>query len=481
MGVEVKTRRQVSPALQRTYERATAAINQKNYRYAFEMLRNILVAEPGFNDARLTLRQAQLERVGFASSIGRAFTAFLKSAWGMYVKGPLQLRKGNIAAALDIGEKAMEHDPTLIPTLQYMRKMAEAAELPLIAVNCMEIATRFHPKSVSVMKGLALAYKEADQAHKALGVWQRLYTLRPNDMQVQNELKHATALAAMQTANWEEAESYRDLIKDREEAENLERADRISARDEESRLHLIKSILESIEREGAGSDKYRRLADLYRQNADYDEAIAAYRKIPEITGTADPAIESIITDVLSDKYAEQLASLRERIKAEPDNREAIEQQVRDLETERDRVLLQRFEQRVENYPNELRFRFELGEMYWKVGRWDDALREFQQAQRNPQLAQRSQLFMGKCLRAKKLIDLAIENITAALQGEQQLPGALRKDALYELGLLYEQKGDSQNALKMLKELYGLDVNYRDVAKRLERYYEQSDQTQQPDA
>jgi hypothetical protein len=34
----------------------------------------------------------------------------------------------------------------------------------------------------------------------------------------------------------------------------------------------------------------------------------------------------------------------------------------------------------------------------------------------------------------------------------------------------EKKGDAEAALAILKELFGLDVNYRDVAERLERHY-----------
>ena len=129
MAVSVKQRSEVSQSLQRTYRRAQDAVEKQNYDYAFEMLRNVLLAEPGFEEARFTLRQAQLQRINHTSSIVRQVLAFFKTLWPVYVAGPLALRKGDYAKALDIGEKAMETDPTLITTLDYIRKAAVAAAM----------------------------------------------------------------------------------------------------------------------------------------------------------------------------------------------------------------------------------------------------------------------------------------------------------------------------------------------------------------
>ncbi|MCF7854327.1 MAG: tetratricopeptide repeat protein [Candidatus Pacebacteria bacterium] len=471
MDIAVKTKGQLAASLQRMHERAEKAIQQHNYDYACDILRNLLAAEPGFNDGRLTLRQAQLERIGFKASIVRQIVASIKTAWSIYVSGPLQLKKGNVGKALDIGEKALQQDPTLTSTLHFQARAAKAAGLSMIAVNCMEIAARFHPNSKQVLKSLASSYKEAGENIKSLQVYQKLRALSPDDLEVQNELKHATALAAMREARWEEAGSYRELIRDREEAETLEQQERIATRDVDSREHLIEKTIQEIDQKPTAGN-YTKLATLYHENNEFDKAIEAYRKIPEVTGTADPALESTITDVLRDKYGFQISQLHEQMQKNPEKKQALQDQLAKVEMERDEVLLGRYEDRVRHYPNESRFRFELGQMYVQFDRWDDAMREFQQSQRSPRYAKRAQLYMGKCLVNKGLFDMAVEQYLGALEDPERLSSQEYKEALYELACALEKKGDSDEALKRFKELYSQDVNYRDVAKRLEKYYEQ---------
>ncbi len=467
MTVSIKAPGQMPQGVQRLYERALAAINQRNYRYASDILRNILLAEPGFIEARLTLRQAQLERVNFTISIVRQSMAMLTTLWPIYVSGPMALKKQDFAKALDIAEKAMEADPTLTSTLNFLARSAEAAGLKSIAVNSMEIAVRFHPNNRTVLKNTAAVYKRAGEIGKYVQMLQKLNTLMPNNLHIENELKHAAALAAMKEARWEEADSFRDLIRDKDLAETLEQQERISVHDEEGRERLIKSLKASIlEKPAPGT--YKRLAALYHQNGQFDEAIATYRKLNEVTGNVDPAIENTITDVLRDKFEQQINSLREQLAATPD--EQTQLRIAALEKERDQVILDRYKKRVENYPNDLQFRFELGLMLWKCGFIDEAMREFQLAQRSPHLQPRARLYMGKCLTVKKMYDLAVEQFTAALADPDKIPAADRTDALYDLGVLYEQKNEPSNALKYMKELFAIDVNYRDVSERLERYY-----------
>ena len=79
--------------------------------------------------------------------------------------------------------------------------------------------------------------------------------------------------------------------------------------------------------------------------------------------------------------------------------------------------------------------------------------------------------MAKCLMAKNLADMAIERLEEALEDKEKLSASLLKEVMYDLAGAYEQNGDEQKALAKWKELYALDVNYSDVGKRLEAYYQ----------
>ncbi len=469
MAVTVKRASEVSPSVKKMLAKAEAAVNQKNYGYASQILRGLLLAEPGLNEARLMLRQAQLERIAFTPKLMRQLGAMVKTAWAVLVKGPMLLKKGDMAKAFDVAEGAMEVDPTVLATLRFLARVAGSAELTDIAVNTLEVAARFHPKNKAVLLELAELYKKAEEPKKAMQILQKVMAIAPGDLQVQNELKHATALAAMQEARWQEAGSYRDVIKDKEQAQTLEQKQRVAARDDDTRQSLIAATLKDIAEQPTAS-KYRQLGELYRQAEDFDAAIAAFSKIPELTGTRDPAIDSLITDILRERYDKQIADLREQLDERPDDAAQIQPAITQLEAERRTELLQRYEARVENYPNEPRYRFELGLMYWENGRMDDAVGQLQLAQRHVSVQARAQLYMGKCLVAKGLLDMAIEQFDHALEQRERLSPKDVKDGLYDAALAHEAKGDMAQALARMKELYAMDVGYRDIAQRIERYY-----------
>ena len=470
-AVETKKPSEIASSLQKMMERAQKAVDQNNYGYACEILRNVLLAEPGLTEARLNLRQAQLENVGFKSNPIRQAMASITTAWSIMVKGPMQLKKKDFAHALDTAEKAMEADPTVMSTLTFLKRAAVQAGLLEVAVNAMEIAVKFHPKSRSALKSLAELYQKEGKAGKSIQILQKLQSLNPNNLEVQAQLKHATALAAMEDAQWEKADSYRDLIRDKDLAQTLEQQERVAAHDDDSRERLIQATIDKIDQGKANAGDYRKLAELYRQNHNFDEAIETYQKIHEVTGTVDPGIEGSVTDTIREKYDSQLAQLAKQMAENPDRKEELQQQIQKAETERDELLLERMKKRVQDYPNEMQYRFELGLAYWKQNQIDEALNEFQQAQRNPHLTHKARLYMAKCLAAKNLSDLAIERLRETIQDREKLSSSVLKEALYDLACEYEKTEDKDNALSTWKELYGLDVNYRDTGKRLEAYYQ----------
>ena len=85
------------------------------------------------------------------------------------------------------------------------------------------------------------------------------------------------------------------------------------------------------------------------------------------------------------------------------------------------------------------------------------------------------MYMGRCMAAKGLTDMAIEQFDLALQEGQQRMDSERKDCLYGLAVIYADSGKHEEALKYLKEIYAVDVNYRDVSARIEAFYRQSKQ------
>jgi thioredoxin-like negative regulator of GroEL len=290
-------------------------------------------------------------------------------------------------------------------------------------------------------------------------------------MEAQTEMKQATAVAAMKKGKWDQAESFRDVIKDKEQAQTLEQQERIGARDKATLLSLIGAAEKALA-EKATAANHKKLADLYRQNRDNEKALQHYNAVVEKTGAMDPAIDAAITAVLCQRFDDAIAQWRTYGEQDASRREDAERKIALIEQQKADTLLTRLKERVERYPNDANYRFELAEQYWERRDTDAALREFQLAQKSPQLKKRAQVYMGKCLTEKGLADLAIEQYLAVVR-EPGPMDADRKDCLYCLAETYEKAGRADEALKCLKEIFSADVNYRDVSARISKYYQAS--------
>ena len=91
------------------------------------------------------------------------------------------------------------------------------------------------------------------------------------------------------------------------------------------------------------------------------------------------------------------------------------------------------------------------------------------AQRNPQRRTRALYFLGLCFKQKQQYDIALEQMEKAAS-ELTLMDDTKKDIVYEMGLLLELMGQNAKAVERFKEIYGVDIRFKDVAQRIEKSY-----------
>ena len=125
---------------------------------------------------------------------------------------------------------------------------------------------------------------------------------------------------------------------------------------------------------------------------------------------------------------------------------------------------------VKRYPNDLQFRYELGYQYYLRKQYNEAIEEFQLAQRNPQRRTRALYYLALCFREKGQPDIAFEQLQKAA-AELTLMDETKKDVVYEMGLLADQMGRKDEAIGFFKEIYSVDIKYRDISQRIEAAYQ----------
>ena len=440
------------------YEKGFAAMERGNTHYAMDMFMNVLDLEPQLLKARHFLRAAQVKE--FKSKNGGQMTHVLSSITGIFgvLSANAALKKDPLKA-LKITESLLRSDPLNKMFIDIHVRSALAADLPEVALLMLEVAREFYPKDIAILKRLGQLYLDNNLTAKGREVYEILLSLKPNDPKVVKAYKDASALDTMNKGGWSDAGSYRDVMKDTGEATRLEQEAKAvkTTKDIDS---LIEDSLSKIQKEPDNINYRRGLADLYVRAERMDEALQTLQEAQDLSGGADPQIDRAISNVKLKQFDHEIAALK---KAGDTDGAGAKQE------ERNAFELQDAAERVKRYPNDLQFRYDLGVLQYHNGQLNEAIQQFQQAQRNPQRRTRSLYHMALCFKQKQQYDIALEQLEKAA-AEMQVMDDTKKDVLYELGTTCELMGNKEQAAKYFKEIYSVDIGYRDVSEKIEKGY-----------
>ena len=440
------------------YEKSMSALERGNIGYAMDMLSSIVALEPRFLLARKSLRIAQLKQLLASKPTDMTHQlASLKSMFAvMGVQGKI---KKDPKAALAGAEKLLAADVLNFPFLKLFAEAADAAEMPEAAVQTLEVVRPHFPKNVDFLRLLAKLYLDTGNPAGARDCYDLVVKLRPGDQAALKQFKDTSAVASMKQGNWEKKGDFREKLKDQEMAKRLEQEHR-SVKGEADIDQLIADRLADIKREPQNMNFRRALADLYVRAARYDDALQALDDATKAAGRSDPQIERTCSAIRVKKYDAAIAAARE--KGDEAAAAATEQEKADF-------IYSDAIQMVKRYPNDLQFRYELGVQYYIRSMYNEAIEEFQLAQRNPQRRTRALYYLGLCFKEKGLLDMGFEQLKKAAS-EITLMDEIKKDVVYEMGILADQMGRKDEAVGYFKEIYAVDIKYRDVAQRIEASY-----------
>ncbi len=457
--MEEITLEQVPRKIRDLYEKAMAALERGNAGYALDMLKQVIAVEPAFLLARKNLRVAQVK--AFIAGKPTAMTHQMASLKGTFTLMSAQGKlKKDPKGALAGAEKLMELDPLNLPFLKFFAQAAEAADLSEIAVQTLEIARPYFAKDVAFLRLLARLYIQTNQPAGARDCYAAVAELLPNDQTAIKNLKDAAALDSMKSGGWEQKGSFREKLKDKKEAILLEQQAK-SVKGDSDVDTLITERLRDIQREPQNMNFRRALADLYVRAERFDDALQALNDATKAAGRSDPQIERTVSHIQAKKFDNAIAAA----KAAGDEAAAAAK-----EQEKATFLYEDAVQMVKRYPNDLQFRYELGYQFYLRGQFNEAIEEFQLAQRNPQRRTLALYHLALCFTQKGQLDIAFEQLQKAAS-ELTLMDETKKDVVYQMGVLAEKMGRQGEAVAFFKEIYSVDIKYRDISQRIETSYQ----------
>ena len=453
---------ELDPRLQK---QITAADQQlkTNPQYAIEVLTGILVRNPGCLEVRRTLRKAQKALLGTKKGLFDGLTSILTS--GKIAKAV----EADPIAAIVAAEEALAKKPTDANANKTIALAGIKLEFHELAAFAYEELAANEPTQIQHFVDLANVWIAAGENDNALTAADKGLKLFPGNGDLQEAVRKASVNKTMKKGNWEDKGDFQSKLKDKDEALRLDQATR-TVTDAASALVQANEFAQKIQTSPDNLDFYREIVRLFLMAEDLDSAIAWLQRGRLTTlGKADTSLERQESDLIIRRYDRISKQLRETIAANPSDAASKEALAKN-DTELTDFRLKTCISMVERYPNDFAYRYELGALLLSVERLDEAVQQLQYAQRNPKFRQPALLAIGRAFTLAGKFDLAIEQLTAA-KSEVLMMNDLKKEIIYSLGDTFEKMGKAKEAVDEYKIIYMADSGYRDVAKKINDFYE----------
>jgi len=466
----ITTEKDLSENSRKLWLKAKHAVELRNYGYAISLIQNILKEAPGFLGARKDLRKVEIIATkGKKSFLSGLSTASLKGA-GMVKKDP--------NAALELAEKSLESDPYNVPINHLLKDAAKAAGYPEIAAFALETIIEGNPTDTKTMHELGEHYIATGRPDDAVALYGKIVEINPADLKAVKLSKDAAATASMKKGGWDTAQSYRDLMKNKDEAISLEQKGRV-VKSVDMIDEQLAELTPQWETAQDNVDLTRRIAKLWEDRLEQqqdreslDGAYYYYHHLNELAGGSDPAVVRKLSNMDLQRIDQRVKEIQDWLDQggeHHDEADAHRDELEGLKVQKAGLLITDARKRVERNPTDLQLRFELGEQLVRAHQFTEAIQELQKARQNPNARLKAMNLLGQCYTAKGMLDLAVKQFQEAAS-EILAMDATKKEILYSLGLVFEKMGKKDDSLKCMKDIYEVDYTYRDVAQRVEQSY-----------
>ncbi|MFC1496944.1 tetratricopeptide repeat protein [Verrucomicrobiota bacterium] len=443
------------------YNKGFVALERGNLDYAIDLLFSCVKMEPRLSQARKYLRIAEIQRGKQKKK--NIFSKVVSSVSGSpaYLKTMKLIKTGKFEAALESAEDLLKNDPLNPEFVKIFAQAADAAGLTEVAIQTLELVQESCPDSIPILNILGKFYQETGQTKSARECFEKVCALAPHDSDAIKILKDAMAVDSMNTDGWQSAAktggSFREMIKDTDKAVLLEQESKAVKADKDVDA-LIAEYQNKIEAEPGNINYYRGLSRLYAERKMFNEAVSILKKALELS-PGDPELDNALTEVQTQQFDDEIVRLQEA-------GEATEAK----QVEKAQFIFDNMQERIKRYPNDLKLRFEWGVMLFNNDYINEAIQQFQMSQRSPKHRIRTLYHLAMCFKKKEQYDLALEQLEGA-SSEIPIMDTTKKDVLYELGEIQEIIGNPAKAAEYYKQIYQVDIGYKDIAARVEKVYQ----------
>ncbi|MFI3290932.1 MAG: hypothetical protein R3Y46_03520 [Opitutales bacterium] len=451
----------LDPRLLKQIEQAQLSIAKGNPDYAIDVCSGILAKNPACSAVRKLLHRARILKTGNGSGMKKFFGSFSAISFSA---------KGDIVKVLESAEKVLGSYADNKQVSQNAAKAAETAQYWPTAAVFWEDIIAFAPKDIPAYLALANALIKSLKADDAIKVGESILKFSPNNGEALGIMRAASVVKTM-TEKWKENDdnaSFRDKLKGADDAADREKETRLVNDDETLKAQCVK-LAGGIEEDPENINLYIDLISNLKALKAYDQALEYLAKArQQPMGKADSSLEKLAADLNVLNMTAKIEYFQGELEAKPDDAGIIAA-IKDLESQLHVFKLENAKKMVENYPNDFNLRYTLGELLLIEGKMDEAIAQFQISQRSPKVRSQSLLGLGKAFMIGKKFDMAIDQFKTAKE-ETKLMSDAKKEIIYQLGSAYEMMSKADEAFAEYKEIYAIDISYKDVSDKIDAYY-----------
>ncbi len=455
----------ISPAmrrrLQECFNRGVQNTQSGNFDYATELLTQCVTGDPG----NLVYTQGflgNLQRKYNNNKKGSTLASIRSSGSKMSMMNAS--RKKDWPALIKTGLEVLKVNPWDVSTL--LQIAHACAELGYVECRLVYLkgAQDADPKSVEVQRKCAKALESIGEYNQAISCWTRVDSLTKGGNE---EAKRE--IAKLQVDLTMNAGPVKHDEEDGQESEGGSAGAKTSSSGHVTVGPAKKSPTQELEVQIAENPGevlgYAQLAESHAKVEKWSEAENVLNRGLEATG-GDLRLREQLEDIQL-RRAKQHSLIADKRAAESKTPEANEQ-AQKMRRDLSRLELDIFRKRVDRYPTNTHWKYELGIRLKMTGNFNEAIKMLQDARQDPKHRGTVMLEIGECFQQIKQYSLAMQHYKKAIEEIPERDEELRKKALYRAGVLAMGLNELEAAEQYFSQLAERDFGYRDVSDRLDK-------------
>ncbi|MHC5114647.1 MAG: hypothetical protein ACYTGP_09490, partial [Planctomycetota bacterium] len=390
------------------FEHAKTAAMSSNYEYALKCYASGIKLDPGAMSAHESMWDAavrymnqgakaassrELKDLDDGTPVGRLAAA--EFAWMKDLKS----QKASVKA-LDAAVKAEQFEvgnwfaPKVLGLIKIQKKLSKSLLLQAMAL-----------------------FRDVGAWDESLTVGEMARDLDPSDSDLDSELKNLSAQRAMDQGGYADAVTeeggFRKFIKDDEKQRELIEEESLagSGSSEERVFARAKAAYEATPTVPDVLNRYAQLLKKQGTPETARQAVEIYRKGFDATG--EYRFRMRAGDIRIELMVAELTALDEQLESGGDD--ALRAKRDGLNSEILELKMAEYSDRVAKYPTDRFQKYNLGLVEYELGRFEEAMEQFQKAKDEPKLRVRAGHMLGRCFYAEKWYSESVTEYEEALQ------------------------------------------------------------------